>query len=34
MSPISQCDSGDRNGDQRITVDELLRATENALSGC
>lgn len=31
---VSDCPPGDANGDWQITVDELLQAVNNALSGC
>jgi hypothetical protein len=31
---ISTCDAGDANQDGRLTVDEILTAVNNALSGC
>jgi hypothetical protein len=32
--PITDCLAGDRSGDGTITVDEILTAVNNALSGC
>ena len=31
---LSQCSTGDANGDHQITVDEILTAVNNALNGC
>jgi hypothetical protein len=31
---VFACDRGDANGDGQITVDEILAAVSNALSGC
>ncbi len=33
-APVSDCLAGDENDDQRITVDEILTAVNNALNGC
>jgi hypothetical protein len=33
-APLSQCEAGDGNGDNEITVDEILTAVNNALQGC
>jgi len=30
----SSCEAGDRNGDGKITIDEILNAVSNALNGC
>jgi hypothetical protein len=32
--PVADCPTGDANGDHQITVDEILRAVNNALNGC
>ena len=34
MQPLQICPSGDTNGDQEITVDEIVTALGNALRGC
>jgi hypothetical protein len=31
---VSTCLNGDSNHDMRITIDEILTAVNNALSGC
>jgi hypothetical protein len=31
---VSECQAGDANGDGTITVDEILKAVNNALNGC
>jgi hypothetical protein len=31
---VSSCSAGDDNDDGQITVDEILRAVNNALNGC
>jgi len=31
---VASCLAGDGNGDGEITVDEILKAVKNALSGC
>jgi len=31
---VSQCTAGDANGDGQITIDEILTAVNNALTGC
>ena len=31
---LSSCPAGDANGDQLITIDEILKAVNNALNGC
>jgi hypothetical protein len=31
---LQTCEAGDANGDGQITVDEILAAVNNALSGC
>jgi hypothetical protein len=31
---ISSCTAGDRNGDLAISIDEILTAVNNDLSGC
>jgi hypothetical protein len=33
-SPVRDCLAGDANGDGQVTVDEILTAVNNALSGC
>ena len=33
-TPLAACQAGDANHDGQITVDELLRAVNNALTGC
>jgi cysteine-rich repeat protein len=33
-APLSLCSACDGNGDQQVTVDEILAAVNNALSGC
>ena len=33
-APASECAAGDLNGDGQITVDEILTAVGNSLSGC
>jgi hypothetical protein len=33
-APVSDCEVGDTGGDGQITVDEILRAVNNALNGC
>ncbi len=33
-SPLAQCSAGDMNGDLQVTIDELVAAVGNALSGC
>lgn len=32
--PVSACPAGDQNGDRAVTIDEILAAVNNALSGC
>jgi hypothetical protein len=32
--PISACVAGDSNGDCLITIDEIITAVNNTLSGC
>jgi hypothetical protein len=31
---VTECAAGDLDGDQQITVDEILTAVSNALNGC
>ena len=31
---VSACTAGDANGDGEITIDEIITAVRNALSGC
>jgi hypothetical protein len=31
---LDSCRAGDANGDEQITVDEILVAVDNALNGC
>jgi hypothetical protein len=33
LAPVT-CHSGDGNGDGEVTVDEIVAAVNNALSGC
>ncbi|HXQ20365.1 MAG TPA: hypothetical protein VN812_01740 [Candidatus Acidoferrales bacterium] len=33
-TPVTACDAGDANHDGQITVDEILTAVNNALTGC
>jgi hypothetical protein len=33
-TPLAACLAGDSSGDGTITVDEILAAVNNALSGC
>jgi len=31
---LANCEAGDGNGDQQITIDEIVTAVNNALGGC
>jgi hypothetical protein len=33
-APITACKAGEANGDERIGIDEILAAVNNALYGC
>jgi fibronectin-binding autotransporter adhesin len=33
-APMAACEVGDMNGDHQITIDEILKAVNNALNGC
>ncbi len=33
-SSVAPCLAGDQNGDGTITIDEIIAAVSNALSGC
>jgi hypothetical protein len=33
-APVTACTAGDVNGDGQVTVDEILTAVGNNLSGC
>ena len=33
-APVSECPAGDPNHDGKITIDEIIRAENNALNGC
>jgi len=33
-APVAECEAGDDNDDDQITVDEILQAVNNALNGC
>jgi hypothetical protein len=33
-APVSACVAGDPNHDGAITIDEIVRAVNNALNGC
>jgi hypothetical protein len=32
--PVADCLAGDENGDGEITIDEIIKAVNNALAGC